>query len=80
MRLRSSRNFRKVRAPENKREHRLIVGIIWDTTCFSCADLQKYTASRMQLDTQINENKTVKEVSVLVGKCGDRSVRGEKEA
>ena len=26
------------------------------------ADMQKYTASRMQLDTQLNENKTVKEV------------------
>ena len=28
-------------------------------------DLQKYTASRMQLDTQVNENKTVKEVNTL---------------
>lgn len=28
-----------------------------------CADLQKFTASRMQLDTQVNENKTVKEVN-----------------
>jgi chaperonin cofactor prefoldin len=27
-------------------------------------DLQKFTASRMQLDTQVNENKTVKEVAL----------------
>ena len=29
---------------------------------FLLSELQKYAASRMQLDTQINENKTVKEV------------------
>ena len=36
-----------------------------DPRVVSAVDLQKYTASRMQLDTQINENKTVKEVTKL---------------
>ena len=36
---------------------------------FTCADLQKHTASRMQLDTQINENNTVQEVSTWIKRC-----------
>ena len=31
---------------------------------YAHAELQKFTASRMQLDTQVNENKTVKEVAL----------------
>ena len=34
---------------------------------YALSDLQKFTASRMQLDTQVNENKTVKEVATLTG-------------